>query len=126
MPPRASSADKPELAQTPSQVAAAIEQFLNQHEGAAVLEDGKVLFELRSARYSLSTEHERCTLHLWSSEHNMVRRVVSATPRGGALRLATQRFGHAQTKLLELVASRERRTPTTRENARVRYATTLA
>ena len=125
-PPRASSADKPELAQTPAQVAAAIEQFLTEHESAAVLEDGKVIFDLRSAKYTLSTEHERCTLHLWSGESNMVRRVVSATPRAGALRLATQRFGQAHTKLLELVASRERRTPTTRETARVRYAKMLA
>jgi hypothetical protein len=125
-PPGASSADKNELAQTPAQVAAAIEQFLTQYGQAAVLEDGKVLFDLHSAKYSLSTEHERCTLHLWSGEHNMVRRVVSATLRNGALRLATQRFGHAQTKLLELVASRERRTPTTRETARARYAKTLA
>ena len=124
-PPRASSADKNELAQTPAQVAAAIEQFLNEHEGATVLEDGKVLFDLRSAKYSLSTEHERCTLHLWSGESNMVRRVVSATPRADSLRLATQRFGHAQTKLLELVTSRERRTPTTRETARVHYGKTL-
>ena len=125
MPPRASSADKPELVQTPAQVAAAIEQFLTQHENAAVLEDGKVIFDLRSAKYSLSTEHERCTLHLWGSDSNMVRRVLSTTVRVGALRLDTQRFGHAQTKLLELVASRERRTPTTREAARVRYGKTL-
>ncbi len=41
------------------------------------------------------------------------------------MRLATQRFGHAQSKLLELVASRERRTPTTRETARQRYVQTL-
>jgi len=125
MPPRASSADKPELAQTPAQVAAAVEQFFTEHEAAAVLEDGKVLFDMRSAKYSLSTEHERCTLHLWSDEHNIVRRVVSVTSRAETLRLATQRFGHAQTKLLELVASRERRTPTTRETARVRYGKTL-
>ena len=126
MPPRASSADKTELAQTPAQVAAAIEQFLSEHQSAAVLEDGKVIFDLRSAKYSLSTEHERCTLHLWSGESNMARRVVSATPRAGALRLATQRFGHTQTKLLDLATSRERRTPTTREAARSRYAKTLA
>jgi hypothetical protein len=133
MPPRASSAGKPEPTQTPAQVAAAIEQFLTEHENAAVLEDGKVLFDLRSAKYELSAEHGRCTLHLWSDASNMVpsnmvRRVVSATPRAGTLRLATQRFGHtqtAQTKLLELVASRERRTPTTRETVRARYGKTL-
>jgi hypothetical protein len=125
MPPRASSADTNEPAQTPAQVAAAIEEFLSQHQQAAVLEDGKVLFDLCSAKYSLSTEHERCTLHMWSGKSNMVRRVVSAMQRDGSLRLATQRFGHAHTKLLELVSSRERRTPTARETARIAYSKTL-
>jgi hypothetical protein len=121
-PPRVCSAD---VAQTPAHVAAAIEDFLAAHAEAAVLEDGKVVFDMRQAKYALSTEHNRCTLHLWSEERNTVRRVVSATPRGGSLRLATQRFGQTQSKLLELVASRERRTPTTRETARTRYLQTL-
>ena len=90
-----------------------------------MLEDGKVVFDLRSAKASLSTEYDRCTLHLWSEERNLVRQIVSVAERAGSLRLATQRFGHAQTKLLELVGSRERRTPTTRETARQRYVQTL-
>jgi len=102
-----------------------VEEFLAQHAEAAVLEDGKVVFDLRFAKASLNTEHDRCTLHLWSEERNMVRQIVSVTERGDSLRLATQRFGHAQTKLLELVATRERRTPTTRETARQRYVQTL-
>jgi hypothetical protein len=121
-PPRVSSAD---VAQTPAHIAAAIEDFLSTHGEAAVLEDGKVVFDLRQAKYTLSTEHNRCTLHLWSEERNLVRRVLSTTPRAGSLRLATQRFGQTQSKLLELVASRERRTPTTRETARTRYLKTL-
>src|SRR4051812_45679671 len=109
MPPhRASSADSADLQQTPAQVAAAIEDFLAHHADAAVVEDGKVVFDLRpghtgAARFTLSTEHERCMLHLWSDERNLVRRVLSATTRNGCLRLATQRFGHAKPKLLELV-----------------------
>src|SRR4051812_5022018 len=102
-PPRASSAE-PE--QSAASIAALIEDFLSSHGEAAVLEDGKVAFDLRQAKYTLSTEHERCTLHLWSEERNLVRRVVWAVARAGTLRLATQRFGQAQTKLLELVASR--------------------
>jgi hypothetical protein len=102
------------MPQTTEQIAATIEAFLSQHAEAAVLEDGKVLFDLRSAKFSISTEYGRCTLHLWSEERNLVRRIVSAVERGGALRLATQRFGQTQTKLLELVSSRERRTPTAR------------
>ncbi len=111
--------------QTSAQIALLIEEFLAQHAEAAVLEDGKVVFDLRTARHSISNEHERCTLHLWSEERNMVRRVVGVTERGGALRLATLRFGQAQTKLLELVADREQRTPTTRETARARYVRVL-
>ena len=132
-PPRASSAASRAGRSTPSQssaqtaveIAAAIEEFLAEHPEAAVLEDGKVVFDLRAAKMSVSTEHERCTLHLWSEERNLVRRVVSATERAGTLRLVTQRFGQAQSKLLELVGSRERRTPGTRENARVRYVQVL-
>src|ERR1700734_1277213 len=125
-PPRASFADQqPATAQTIVAIAEQIEEFLAQHPEAAVLEDGKVIFDLRSAKAALNTEHERCTLHLWSEERNLVRQIVSVTERSETLRLDTQRFGHTQTKLLELVASRERRTPTTRETARQRYVQTL-
>ncbi len=111
-------------------MAALIEAFLAQHAEAAVLEDGKVIFDLRvgavgGAKYSLSTEHERCTLHLWSEERNLVRRVVGVVQRGESVRLATMRFGQAQSKLLELVGSRETRTPTTRDTARSRYVKVL-
>jgi len=119
MPPhRASSAAPP---QTSAHIVAAIESFLTEHPSAAILEDGKVLFDLRSAKHTLSTDHDRCTLHLWSDERNMVRRILSATLRADTLRLSTQRFGQTQPKLLELVASRDRRTPTTRDNARTQY-----
>jgi hypothetical protein len=128
-PPRASSADKPveqqSAAQTAVQIATQIEEFLAQNAEAAVLEDGKVAFDLRSAKASISTEHGRCTLHLWSEERNLVRQVVSVVERAGSLRLATQRFGQAQTKLLELVSSRDRRTPTTRDTSRERYVQIL-
>ena len=125
-PPRVRSAVQPDVPQSATEIAAAIEVFFAQHAEAAVLEDGKVLFDLsHGAQYTLSTEHERCTLHLWSEEQNIVRRVVSSVARGGSLRLATLRFGQTQTKLLELVADKERRTPTTRENARERYVKLL-
>lgn len=122
-PPRASFAES--TPQDPAQIAASIEAFFASHAAAVVLEDGKVLFDLRSAKYSLSTEHGRCTLHLWSDERNTVRNVVSLAERAGSLRLATRKFGQAQTRLLELVTDRERRTPSTRETARTRYLATL-
>ena len=124
MPPK-SSADKLAASQTAAQIVAAIEDFVAQHSEAAVLEDGKALFDLRSAKYTLSTEYGRCTFHLWSDERNMVRRVLSATPRSGTLRLSTQRFGQTKPKLLELVGSRISRTPTTRDANRTHYLRTL-
>jgi hypothetical protein len=129
-PPRVSSADKLVPEQSAAEMAALMEEFLAQQPEAAVLEDGKVVFDLRAgaagqAKYSISTEHERCTLHLWSEERNLVRRVVGVVERGGALRLSTMRFGQAQTKLMEMVGSREQRTPTTRDTARSRYVKVL-
>ena len=79
--------------QTPETIAAAIEGFLAAHPQAAVLDDGRVTFDMRSAKYSLASEHGRCTLHLWSEDANLVRRVSAATARNGSLRLATLRFG---------------------------------
>jgi hypothetical protein len=121
MPPhRAPSADN-SASQSPEQIAAAIKDFLAEHAEAAVLEDGKVLFDLRSTKHSLSTEHGQCSLHLWNDERNVVRNIVAVTVRSNSLRLFAKRLGHAQPKTLELVSARERRTPTTRDAARTRY-----
>jgi hypothetical protein len=40
------------------------EDFFAEHPQAAILEDGRVIFDMRSARYSLSSEQRRCLLHL--------------------------------------------------------------
>ncbi|HEV2575906.1 MAG TPA: hypothetical protein VGU25_01735 [Acidobacteriaceae bacterium] len=98
-----------------------IAEFLLEHSETTLLEDGNVLFDLRTAKYTLSTEHGRCSLHLWNDERNVVRSIVAATPRANGLRLSTKRLGHAQAKSLELVNTRERRTPTSRDAARTRY-----
>jgi hypothetical protein len=116
--------------QTPEQIAGAIAEFCESHPESVVLEDGRAIFDLRAesvnpAKFSLNVEHERCTLHLWGEERNMVRRVVSVAERSGVLRMDTLRFGQKQTKLLEIVADRERRTSTTKETIRVRYVATL-
>jgi hypothetical protein len=117
------------LEQTPEVVAAALEEFLAEHPQAVAMEDGKVLFDMRTAKYSLATEHGRCTLQLWSEERNIVRRVSATTARGagrsGVLRLTTQRFGQTRPGTLELVSDQDRRTPTTREATRVRFLRVL-
>src|SRR5258707_9646676 len=124
MPPRAASAEQTP-AQTVEQIAAALEEFLAEHARAVVLEDGKVLFDMREAKYRLATEHGRCTLHLWGEERNLVRRVTATTMRNGVLRLSTHRFGQIKPQTLELVADRDRRTPSTREAMRVKYLRVL-
>jgi hypothetical protein len=120
-PPRASSADSAASSQSPEQIVAAIEEFVTEHPEATVLEDGKVIFDLRAAKYTLATEHGRCAFHLWSEERNLVRTITATTLRESSLRLQTRRLGHAQPKVLEIVSSRERRTPTTRDAERTRY-----
>lgn len=115
--------------QTPEQIARTIEEFLTAHERSVVAEEGRVLFDLRSAKYSLTTEHGRCTLQLWDGDRNIVRRVSAATARGTAgaasLRLTVHRFGQASTASLDILADRDRRTPSTREAVRTRYLKTL-
>jgi|GEM_PF-115673 len=126
MPPRrASSAGNDAAPQSAAEIAARIEEFLARHPSAVVLEAGKAVFDLGVATLRLSTEHERCMLHLWSEERTLVRPVVAATERDGSLRLATQPFGQTQTRLLQLVADRERRTPTIRDAARTGYVKVL-
>jgi hypothetical protein len=120
-PPRASSAEDAALPQSPEQIATAIQDFFAENSEAAVLEDGKVLFDLRNAKYSLATEHGRCSLHLWSDECNVVRTIVAATPRASGVRLTTRRLGVAPLKHIELVRSLERRSPKTHEAARKNY-----
>lgn len=98
-----------------------LESFLAEHPGAAVLEDGRVLFDMREARYALSAEHGRCVLQLWSEERNIVRTVTGLDVRKGALRLQVRRFGQARPQMLHLMADRDQRTPSTRAAIRSRY-----
>ncbi len=126
MPLRAAYAGSTETpSQTTEQIAAALEAFLAEHARALVLEDGKVIFDMREAKYRLATEHGRCTLHLWSEERNVVRRVSATAMRNGVLRLSTHRFGQTKPSTLELVADRDRRAPSTRETTRVKYLRVL-
>ena len=117
------------LEQTVGQIAAALEMFLAEHPKAVVLEDGRAIFDMRDAKYSLATEHGRCTLHLWGEDRNLVRRVSGTVLRNGVLRLTTHRFGQAKPQTLEFVADlitgRDRRTPSSREAARTKYLRVL-
>jgi hypothetical protein len=106
---------------SPSELAQTIEEYLADHPAAAVLEDGRVLFDMRTARYAVSEQHGRCLLQLWSEERNLMRTVVEVQERAQCLRLATRRMGAAKPQTLELVPTSDRRTPTAREAARRNY-----
>ena len=102
-------------------LAVLLENFLAETPSAVLIENGAVLFDLRQARYSLSTEHDKCVLHLWSGERNTVRRVLSAEMKNGALRLHVMRFGQARPSHLDICPNRDSRTPSSRKAARTDY-----
>ena len=117
MAPGADGASSPE----PGQLTLRIEEYLAEHPAAAVLEEGRVLFDMRMARYAVSEQHGRCLLQLWSEERNLVRTVVEVRERAQCLLVMTRRMGAAKPQALELVPTSDRRTPTAREAARRNY-----
>ncbi|MGA2571673.1 MAG: hypothetical protein ABSF23_14240 [Terracidiphilus sp.] len=106
---------------SPERLAQTIEAYLADHPAAALLEDGRVLFDMRAARYSVAESHGRCLLQLWSDERNLVRTVTGVQERAQCLRLVTRRMGAAKPQTLELVPTSDRRTPTVRDTARRNY-----
>jgi hypothetical protein len=98
-----------------------IEEYLADHPAAALLEDGRVLFDMRTAHYSVAESHGRCVLQLWSEERNLMRTVVDMQQRAQCLRLMTRRMGVTKPQALELVPTSDRRTPTARDAARRNY-----
>ncbi|MDE1160395.1 MAG: hypothetical protein PW792_00455 [Acidobacteriaceae bacterium] len=122
-PPRVPSAES--TVTTPASIAAIVQAFLEQHEEAALLEEGKVLFQLPDATITAKEEHGRCTLQAWNAERNLARAIVSVEERAGRLRLASARLGREGTKLLELTARVERKAPTARASVRTKYAAKL-
>jgi hypothetical protein len=106
---------------SPQKLTQTIEAYLADHPAAAVLEDGRVMFDMRTAHYAVSEQHGRCLLQLWSEERNLMRTVVGVEERAQCLRLTTRRMGAAKPQSLELVPTSDRRTPTAREAGRRNY-----
>ena len=122
--PTRSAASETAPAMSPAEIAAAIEAFLAQHPDAQVLEAGRTIFQMPGAHWTLSTEHRRCILHLWSENANLVRRVASVTLRNGSLRLSTLRLGQTRPQALDLSPAKTvRRSPgsSSRDTTRTRY-----
>jgi hypothetical protein len=110
-----------DAAASAGRLAQCIENYLVDHPAATALEDGRVVFDMRTARYAVSESHGRCLLQLWSDERNLVRTVVEVRERAQCLRLMTRRMGAAKPQALELVPNSDRRTPTARDASRRNY-----
>jgi hypothetical protein len=107
---------------TPEGLVRTVEDFLAGAQEAMVLDDdGSVLFDLAQAKYSVSGERNKCLLHLWSAERNMVRRVLEVEIKNEVLRLSVQRLGQVHPSKLEICRQRDRRTPTAKRAARLTY-----
>jgi hypothetical protein len=106
-------------------LARSIQEFLAGSQTGVVIEDGQVVFDLVSAQYSISAKRDRCLLHLWSEERNIVRHVIDAENKNGTLVLSVRRFAQARPHKLEICRDRDRRTANARKAARSRYARTL-
>lgn len=106
---------------TPESLTRTLQDFLGQAAGAVVLENGSLAFDLGQSKYSVSGEHNKCLLHLWSPERNAVRRVLEAEVKNGTLRLAVQKMGQTRPTKLEICRERDRRSPTAKRMARAAY-----
>lgn len=107
----------------PAVLAKSLESYLADNPTAAVLEEGRLLFDMRSARYSITESHGRCLLQLWSEERNLLRTVAGVQERAQCLRVLTRRMGFPKPQALEFVPTIDRRTPTARDTARRSHVT---
>jgi hypothetical protein len=106
---------------TPETLSQAVGEFLAIAHDAVVLEDGAATFDLSHAKYSISGEYNKCLLHLWSGERNIVRRVLDLETKNDILRLQVQKLGQTKPSKLEICRERDRRTPTAKRAARLSY-----
>lgn len=109
----------------PDLLARSLQEFLVEARSGVVIEDGQIMFDLDSAQYSISSERGRCLLHLWSPERNVVREVLEAELKQGALVLSVRGFAKARPHKLEICRDRDRRAPAAKKAARSRYARLL-
>lgn len=107
-------------APTPEQLAQQLQTFFDDQPATVLLENGRILFDLRLATTAVTTEHGHCVLHVWSEERNCVRHVVNITVRKTGLRLHVLRLGKSKPQTLEL-QPQQRRLPSQRDSTRTRF-----
>ncbi len=105
---------------TPEQLAQQLQTFFDDQPAAVLLENGRILFDLRLATATVTTEHGHCVLHVWSEERNCIRHVVNITVRKTGLRLHVLRLGQSKPQTLEL-QPQQRRLPSQRDSTRTRF-----
>lgn len=110
---------------TPDSLRRTVSDFLAESRAAVVIEDGAAVFDLTEAKYSISGEYNKCLLQFWSSERNVVRRVLDAEVKASSLRLLVQRMGQTRPSKLEICREQDRRSPSTRKVARSTYENQL-
>lgn len=103
-----------------------IQEFLAECPQATLVEEGAVLFDLSRARLSITMEREKCLLHVWSEERNIVRRITDCERKNGVLRLKAQKFGVAKPQTIEIMADRDLRSASTKRTQRSTYQRLLA
>src|SRR5438105_13811981 len=110
---------------TPAQLTRLLQEFLAEARSAVIFENGEEVFafteDVHSARYSISGDHGKCLLHLWSPERNFVRRIAEAEPKKDSLLLRVLRFGQTKPVKLEIFRERDRRSPSLRKTSRSAY-----
>ncbi len=111
--------------QNPEEIAALVSGYISENPAAVVVEDGKMLFDFSSARYSAAPERDRCLLQIWSEESNIVRRATNAEIKNGILKLSVLRFGQAKPSRMEICSKAERQSPSALKAMRAAYRRTL-
>jgi hypothetical protein len=106
---------------SPESLIREVSEFLAGSRSAVVIENGALAFDLADAKYNISGEHNKCLLHLWSTERNVVRRVLEAEVKNETLHLAVQRMGQSKPNKLEICRERDRRSSSARRLARIAY-----
>lgn len=110
---------------TPDLLARTLEQFLLESRHGVVAEEGEIIFDLASTRFSVSAERGRCLVQMWSSERNIVREVLDAELKKDALRLSVRKFAQSRPHTLQIFRERDQRTAAARKTARSHYARML-
>jgi hypothetical protein len=86
----------------PSELTRALGELLEQGQ-VDIHEDGRPLAGLAEPRCEVTEKGGRVMLHLWSSEKNLVRRVLGIAEQSGAhLLLEIERFGRAKPGRIEI------------------------